>query len=148
MWPVQDWKEPTAQELGDAWRDADPYRFAVIQGDFNADGFPDQVRLLFASKAHEAAAFVYLSRPGGQGYERVQLARFSDTIGRSMGVATVKPGRYDTACGKGTINCKAGDPTQITLDREAISLFKTQSSTSYFIWDAKQRRFDQVWITD
>ncbi|CAN5249116.1 hypothetical protein BH09PSE6_BH09PSE6_27120 [soil metagenome] len=145
---MQEWKEPTVEELGDAWRDADPYRHAAIQGDFNGDGLPDQARILFASKAHEAAAFVYLSRPGGQAFERIQLAKFSDTIGRSMGLATVKPGHYGTACGKGTGNCKAGEPTQVTLDREAISLFKTRSSISYFVWDAKARRFDSIVITD
>jgi hypothetical protein len=148
MWPQQDFRDATAQDLPDAWREADPYRFAVIQGDFDGDGLADQARLQVSPRTHEAAVFVFLAKPDKR-YERVQLLRMPDNAARALGLATVKAGRYTTACGKSTtFQCKADEPQQVTLERDGLSVFRNGGTTTYYWWDAGARRFAQAIITE
>lgn len=148
MWPQQDFRDAAAQELADPWRDADPSRFAVIQGDFDGDGLADQARLQFSPRTHEAAVFVFLAK-SGKTYERVQLQRLPDHAARALGLANVKAGRYATACGRSTtFQCKSDEPQQVALERDGISVFRNGGATTYYWWDDRAKRFAQAIIAE
>ncbi len=65
-----------------------------------------------------------------------------------MGIDLVRPGNYQTACGKGYWDCEKDEPELLTLAGPAIDFFKTESANSFFFFDAATHRFRRVWISD
>ena len=88
------------------------------------------------SQKGEAARVVELVKPVG------------DASAQYHGIALVKPGRYEAACGKGYFDCKPGEPEILRLKRPAIEFFKYESASSIFFWDSKSQKFRQVWTSD
>jgi len=74
----------------------------------------------------------------GKKYPKVNLA---------MGVDVVKPGKYETACGKGYWECEKGEPKILELKRPAINYFKLASANSFFFLDDKSNSFKRNWIS-
>jgi hypothetical protein len=107
------WRYPTAEELFDEpGRKDSPTKYAKAVADFNGDGIEDEAHLFKSTKFSGEGLWVLLSdkRKGfrwlrldiidwGKNYPKVSL---------SMGIDTVKPGEYKTACGKGYFKCEKG----------------------------------------
>ncbi|MDQ2989825.1 MAG: hypothetical protein M3R60_12065 [Pseudomonadota bacterium] len=53
---------PTHNELASGWRDADPNRYAIVRGDINGDGIPDQSMLLISTRQRGYALFAFISQ--------------------------------------------------------------------------------------
>jgi hypothetical protein len=67
-----------------------------------------------------------------------------------MGIHLVKPGRYETACGKGYGEefCSHGEPKFLKLATDAIDLFRQESADSIAYWDQKRNMFALVQMSD
>jgi hypothetical protein len=142
------WRVPTKFELNDGWRSKDLDRFALVKGDFNGDGQPDEAMLLIAEHRQRFGLFVFLSQANGSP-KMYQLDTSNDlNFLADMGIAKVEPGKYMTACGKGYWRCKKNELPEILLLRQAINYFKTESASSYFYWDEHKKRFRKTWISD
>lgn len=68
----------------------------------------------------------------------------------SMGIKHVKPGRYETACGKGYGEefCVHGVPKFLKISADAIDVFKQESADSIVYWDQKLNTFRFVQMSD
>jgi hypothetical protein len=146
---ASDWRTPTPNDLGkeSAWRDKDPNRYLLVKADFDGDGEEDVARLLINHKDGKIGLFVTM------GYRKKTIPLLLETIeGKAMievfGIEVVKPGTYITACGKGIWKCKKGEPEELHLRNPGIDFFKYESASSYFIWNARKKRFDRIWIDD
>lgn len=108
----------------------------------------DQAMLLVSVEGRGLALFAFLSQ-ANHTFKLYKLDTIKDTSSlRAMGVASVRPGTYKTACGKGYWKCKKGEVPEMTIRLDAINYFKTESANSYFYWDAKAAFFKKVWISD
>ncbi len=71
-----------------------------------------------------------------------------DSAPQNHGISLVRPGQYETACGKGYWECGPGEPEVLKLRRPAVEFFKFESASSIFFWDVKTNGFHQVaWQT-
>lgn len=141
------WRLPTKLELSDLWRTDDTNRFAVANGDFDTDGTTDLAYLLVSKRDKRVGLFTSLSRnPSGKPMLLAQEA--NPMLIQVMGVSTIKPGKYRSACGKGYWDCVKGESEEIQLDNEALVYFKHESSSSYFYWDKPSKSLKRVWISD
>ncbi len=137
----------TAAETSDGWRHKSPTRFLKVKGDFDGDGKSDVAEILINPSSSQFALFVKLSWTGewqlvGKPYDEKSLDRF--------GIDYVKPGKYETACGKGygDYACAHGEPESLKLSTAAIDIFYTESSDSIVYWDAAIKAFREVLISD
>jgi hypothetical protein len=141
------WRQPTQEEASDEWRDKSPTRFLVVNGDFDGDGKPDTSALFVNSDSNQFALFVKLGATG-----KWQMADKPVDImwfGR-YGIDLVKPGKYQTACGKSYSEyaCSHGESESLKVSSGAINFFSHESSESYFYWDKKEKTFRKVLMTD
>lgn len=143
----QDWRAPTRSEVSSEWRTKSDSRFTKVKADFDGDGKPDISELLIKPVEKKLAVFVWLSsdqkwRQLGESFSMEALERF--------GIDYVKPGKYETACGKGygDYACAHGEPDWLKLSRPAIDFFYTESSDSIFYWDGKLHKFTEVLMSD
>lgn len=141
------WRGITKAEAADDWRQKNRTRFLLVKGDFDGDGKPDTAQLLLNPSANQFALFVKQASSAkwqmlGEPFDVKVLDRF--------GIDLVKPGRYQTACGKcyGDYACAHGEPSFLQLSAPGIDLFYTESSDSIFYWDRKSRKFVEVLISD
>jgi len=141
------WRKPTRAEAGgDDWRHKSPTGFLTVEADFDGDGKLDVAELLVNPSAKQFALFVKLASSSWQlldkPYDLKSLDRF--------GVDLVKPGKYETACGKGygDYACAHGEPDYLELSRPAIDFIYTESSDSIFYWDKEQGKFVEVLMSD
>jgi hypothetical protein len=141
------WRRPTQSESSGEWRKKSSTRFLVARGDFDEDGKPDVAELRVNRSMKQFALFVRLSSAQkwqllNKPYSMADFDRF--------GIANTKPGKYETACGKGygDYACAHGEPDWLKLTRPAIDFFYTESSDSVFYWDAKLKQFKEVLISD
>ena len=141
------WRAPTAAELGEDsdWRDEDPNKYLVAKADFDGDGKTDTARLLVHSSENKIGLFVTMS--SGKGTHTLEIIGDRKQI-EWLGMSVVAPGTYDTACGKGLWECKAGEPKQLHLRHPAIDFFKTETEESCFWWNAKKKKFEKTAISD
>jgi len=65
-----------------------------------------------------------------------------------MGIGTVDPGEYETACSKGYWECGKGEPKNLVTKRAAIEFFKDESASSVYVYDSKKRTFTSTAISD
>jgi len=70
-------------------------------------------------------------------------------LGR-FAIDLVKPGRYETACGKGYDDsfCAHGEPDYLVLSRPAIDFIYTESADSIFYWGEKTKEFRKIAMSD
>jgi hypothetical protein len=141
---------PTESDYTGDWKDfrsQNPIPFHA-QGDFNGDGVEDDVWLLPASSGKDGfGVYLFLgSRTGNPKVSRLAFAR--DDPPQQFGLGAVKPGSYDTACGKGYWVCKKGEPETLNLKIAAIEFSVFESSSSIFWWDVKVQKFQRTWTSD
>jgi hypothetical protein len=142
----QGWRSPTRAEAGDSWREKSPTRFLTVKGDFDGDGKPDAAELLVNPSTNQFALFVKL---GSSAWRMLDRPGHVKSLGR-FGIDLVRPGKYETACGKGygDYACAHGEPDYLVLSRPAIDFIYTESSDSIFYWDDRQRKFVEVLMSD
>jgi hypothetical protein len=141
------WRPPNKAEASDEWRNKSPTRFLTVRGDFNGDGKPDIAELLVNPSRKRWALFVKLG--SSTSWQRVGDENEMDWL-RGMGIKLVKPGRYETACGKGYGEdfCAHGEPKFLKISSDAIDLFKEESADSIAYWDQKRDTFRFVQMSD
>jgi hypothetical protein len=114
-------------------------------GDFDGDKKPDVARLLKSTDGKAFGLFVF----PGSGGKPMALEQSSETsLLEGMGIGSIKPGKYKTACGKGYFDCSGAEPKEIVLLNDAIDYFKTESANSYFVWEPKKKAFNRIWMSD
>lgn len=140
------WREPTPEEGSGRWRQKSLTRFLRVRADFNGDGKLDVAQILVNPSTNKFGLFVKLGTAG-----QWQLLRDFDLtfIGR-YGIDDVKPGNYETACGKGYGDwaCAHGEPDWLQLSHPGIDLFYTESSDSIYFWDQPSKKFREVVMSD
>jgi GH18 family chitinase len=118
----------------------------VVTGDFNGDGLPDKALLLVNRHTRKLGFFVCLTTPSGCDWHRLEVMdlAFLDV----MGIAKVKPGDYETACGKGYWECSKDEPETLSTKREAVEFFKDESASSVYVYNPRKHKFISVATSD
>jgi hypothetical protein len=143
----QGWRRPTQSESSGEWRKKIPTRFLVVTGDFDGDGKSDNAELLVNPSRRVFAVFVKFGSTGE--WQKVGDETEMKWLGE-MGISLVKPGKYETACGKGYDDsfCAHGEPDYLTVATAAIDLFVEESADSMLYWDKKQKKFRTIQMSD
>jgi hypothetical protein len=141
------WRRPSPTEASGPWRDKSQTRFLVVKSDFDGDGKLDTAELLVNPLTNQFALFVNLASTGkwqliNKPFDLKSLDRF--------GINHVKPGKYETACGKGYGDwaCAHGEPDWLKLSNPGIDFFYTESSDSIYYWDQQSKEFREVVMSD
>ncbi len=131
------WQHPMKAEVADAWRDKSGSRFLVVKGDFDGDGKADLAELLVNRSRRKWAIFVKLGATTR--WQRVGDENEMDWLG-GMGINVVKPGRHETACGKGYGEefCAHGEPNYLKLTTDAIDVFKEESDGQRYLLGSEE----------
>ena len=142
------WRTPTSAETKDEWRNEDADRYLIVRADFNGDGVMDQARLLLRDPGTGLGLFAFVSQKDGTFKTYLLDEKENAAYIEVMGIKTVPPGLYKTACGKGYFDCSEGETPEILLRHPAIDYFKEGSANSYFYWDEATETFKIVGIGD
>jgi hypothetical protein len=150
------WKCPVGSNYGKKWRTRYPNRALFIKGDFDGNGKLDKAEILDHVNGPRLGLFVKLD--SGKTcllFDTNELKGNPEKIwsyySRLYGVQIVKPGFYETACGKGYWPCKTseGELPLIEIKAVGIALFHYDAGgTTYFYWDQKIGKFMSVIIDD
>ena len=140
------WTTPPAKLTGQTFRQKDPTHFLVVRGDFNGDGLQDKALLLVNQHTHKLGFFVCLTTATGCDWHRLEVMdlAFLDV----MGIAKVKPGDYDTACGKGYWECDKDEPEKLSTKRDAVEFFKDESASSVYVYNPAKDKFISIVTSD
>ena len=140
------WTKPTANLTGQQFREKDPNHFLVVKGDFNGDGVQDKALLLVNQHTQKLGFFVCLTTATGCDWHRLEVMdiAFLDV----MGIAKVKPGDYEIACGKGYWECGKDEPKKLNAKRDAVEFFKDASASSVYVYDSAKHKFISVDTSD
>jgi hypothetical protein len=141
------WRQPTASEATESWRRKSATKYLVVRGDFDGDGKPDTALLLVNGAGSKFALFILLASDR----HWQQVGEENDVkLLDSMGISLVKPGRYETACGKGYDDsfCAHGEPDYLKLSKPAVDMFVQESADSIVYWDSKAKQFRDIQMSD
>jgi hypothetical protein len=140
------WTKPPANLTGQQFREKDPNHFLVVKGDFDGDGVQDKALLLVNHHTQKMGFFVCLTTATGCDWHRLEVMdiAFLDV----MGIAKVKPGEYESACGKGYWECGKGEPEKLRTKRDAVEFFKDESASSVYVYNPVTRKFVSVATSD
>ena len=140
------WTKPPANLTGQQFREKDSNHFLVVKGDFDGDGVQDKALLLVDQHNHKMGFFVCLTTATGCDWHRLEVMdiAFLDV----MGIARVKPGEYETACGKGYWECGKDEPEKLKTKRDAVEFFKDESASSVYVYNPITRKFGSVATSD
>jgi len=144
----QGWRMPASTETGHGWRNEDPNRSLVAKGDFNGDGITDVARMLVRDTGPGLALFAFVSQKDHTFKAHLLDEKEDPNYIRVLGIATVPPGVYKTACGKGYFDCREGEPPEIVLRNPSIRYFKVGSASAFFYWDPAINSFKMIGIGD
>jgi len=140
------WAKPPAKLTGQEFRRKDPNHFLVVRGDFNGDGVQDKALLLVNQHTQKLGFFICLTTATGCDWHRLEVMdiAFLDV----MGIAKVKPGQYETACGKGYWECGKDEPEKLSTKRDAVEFFKDESGSSVYVYNPGKHKFISVATSD
>jgi len=140
------WSKPPASMTGQEFRQKDSNHFLSAKGDFNGDGVQDQALLLVNQRTHQMGFFICLTTATGCDWHRLEVMEiaFLDV----MGIARVKPGAYETACGKGYWECGKDEPEKLKTKRDAVEFFKDESASSVYVYNPVTYKFVAVATSD
>ena len=140
------WTKPPANLTGQQFREKDPNHFLFVKGDFNGDGVQDKALLLVNQHTQKLGFFIRLTTATGCDWHRLEVMDigFLDV----MGIAKVKPGDYETACGKGYWECGKDEPKKLKTKRDAVEFFKDESASSVYVYNPGKHKFISVATSD
>jgi hypothetical protein len=140
------WTKPPAKLTGQEFRRKGPNHFLVVTGDFNGDGIQDKAVLLVNQHTQKLGFFICLTTATGCDWHRLEMMDivFLDV----MGIAKVKPGQYETACGKGYWDCGKDEPQKLSTRRGAVEFFKDESASSVYVYNPRKQKFISVATSD
>lgn len=146
---ASEWRTPTPDDLGRnfIWRDEDPDRYLLVKADLDGDKKEDIAHLLINDIDDTIGLFVTLTSSKQKTPLLLETIKDKRMI-EVFGIDSVKPGKYQTACGKRYWQCEKGEPKQVHLKNPGIDFFKYESANSFFIWNQTNKRFDRIWISD
>ena len=142
------WRSPTTEELQDSWRGSCPNRCAWIAADFNGDKLVEGAFLAIHEKRKVLGllAFVYSAPSKEQWFVLDEIK--DPSFVTVMGVQLHSPGTYRVMCAENEKNCGPDGKRPLKLKLPAISYFKSESASSIFYWQERQKRFVRVWESD
>ncbi|MES2069563.1 MAG: hypothetical protein V4488_04395 [Pseudomonadota bacterium] len=142
------WRKPTVEELQEAWRNDCPNRCAQIAADFNGKGRAEGAFLAIHEKRKVMGllAFVY-SAPGKVQWFVLDEIKAPTSIA-VMGVQLYSPGTYKMMCAVSETPCGPDGKRAFNFRLPAISYFKSESASSVFYWNERDRKFDRIWESD
>jgi hypothetical protein len=140
------WTKPPANLTDQRFREKHPNHFLVAKGDFNGDGVEDRALLLVNHHANKMGLFICLTTATGCDWHRLGVMdiAFLDV----MGIAKVKPGEYETACGKGYRECGKDEPQKLKTKLDAVEFFKDESASSVYVYNLVTHKFVSVATSD
>ena len=118
-----------------------------VRADLNGDRVADDAWILIPTTGRGQGVFVFLGQRSGKP-RIVQLSYSEELMPQSMYLSELEPGRYDTACGKGYLDCAAGEPAVLRLRRPGVVYAMYESASSVFYWDAEAGEFTKVALSD
>jgi len=65
-----------------------------------------------------------------------------------MGVQLYAPGTYEMMCAESEKPCGPDGKKPFDFRFPAISYFKSESASSVFYWNERDRKFDRIWESD
>lgn len=140
------WQFPIGKQVDQEWRAEIDSRYLIAHGDFDGDGVQDVAFLLVRDRT--SAPFVALTqKKGAPLFYQVEEAS-EIAILETEGLKLAKPGTYQTACGRGYVDCGPGEKESVTVSFDAIILFKNEGSSRLLYWDATKKKFTEVWLDD
>jgi GH18 family chitinase len=140
------WTKPAPKLTGQEFRRKDPNHFLVVTGDFNGDGVQDKALLLVNQRTQKLGFFVCLTTATGCDWHRLELMDIA--LLDVMGIAKVKPGQYETACGKGYWECGKDEPDKLSTKRDTVEFFKDESASSVYVYNPRKHKFVSVATSD
>ena len=125
-------------------RTSHPHLFLFDEGDYDGDGTKDTAA--FVKTSDRTADAIVTLGSSGQVY-RLETGIDLKTLMPRMGLQTVGPAVFETACGKGSgfddgVPCEAS----ITTTRDAVMLFVFEVGEILYAWDGKG--FEETIISD
>lgn len=141
------WRRANTVERSSAWRKKSPTRFLRVEGDFDGDGKSDIAELFINPTEKKFAVFVRLA--SGKNWQMLGEPGALGDLDR-FAIDLVKPGKYQTPCGKGYDDsfCAHGEPDYLVLKNSAIDFIYTESADSIFYWEAKKNGFRDIAMSD
>ncbi|HEY3347055.1 MAG TPA: hypothetical protein VGK71_05475 [Nitrospirota bacterium] len=144
------WRFPTESDYQEAWKEFRkdvPVPFHVC-ADFDGNGKKDDAWILIKKDSPGWGLFVFMVQKDGS-CNKYKLDESVDNIYlHNMCIDEVKPGKYETACGKGYFECLPDEPKVLKLKNSAIDFFLYESANSFFWWESKTKSFRRTWISD
>lgn len=146
------WRLPTDMEMdGQSLRKESNWKYAQATADLDGDGKDDTAYLLKSTTSSGQGLWVDLSSRSGKDWlvlDEIYWGEQYPNAGLAMGIETVPPGTYESACGKRYWDCASDEPAAIELEAAALRYFKFESASSIFHWDAKTGAFIRTWTSD
>jgi len=147
--PIPDgWCEPDSSITHQEWRTESENKYLSVSGDFDGDGLTDTARILVSDDREAYGLLVFMASREGAPEVYTLFRDVSVEYLGNMGIETVGPGRYETACGKGYWECGENEPEVLMLSTDAINYFQAESANSFFVWNPNTNNFDRIWISD
>lgn len=140
------WTMPPAKMTDQDFRRKDSNHFLRVTGDFNGDGIQDKALLLINQQTQKLGFFVCLTTATGCDWQRLEVMDIAFL--KVMGIAKVKPGQYETACGKGYWECGKDEPEKLSTKRDAVEFFKDESASSVYVYNPLKHKFISVATSD
>ncbi|WP_404333945.1 hypothetical protein AB2M62_11780 [Sphingomonas sp. MMS12-HWE2-04] len=108
-------------------------------GDFDHDGAPDKA---FVGTAADGSSQLIVELASRRAPYVIAPLKPST----SFYIETLTPGRYDTACGKGTGRARDCPGKQVTLAGDTLAFGTREASRAVAVWNGTG--FDTVWLSD
>jgi hypothetical protein len=140
------WRLPAEAEAPKKWGPEGLRTYLSIDdADFDGDGNPDKARILVPEEGAGIGLFVFLAQDSS--FQIVLLNALEGSAWmKVMGISTVPPGEYATACGKAFWECREDESRRIILSRPGILYFMADGDRSVFYWDETEKTFNHMRI--
>lgn len=140
---------PSHADISGGWQThrvefPDPFSARV---DLNGDGRDDEVRLFMSVKGQGWALFAFVARGNGR-HHAWQLAGDLAGGAQAFAVRVAAPGRFETTCGRGHLDCPHPEPEVLNLTLPSLEFVEFGRTRSVFWWDATSRSFKRTWLND
>jgi hypothetical protein len=140
------WERPAVSDLGPNSYDfklrKGPDLELVARGDFDGDGKADQAELLVNRKAGVFSLFIHLATEAAPR----ELPEGKLTGIGGTGIRTLKPGTYDTICGRHVPIGPDCPAAKVTTKTDSVGIAHFEASYHFQMW--KDGKFEDIWTSD